>query len=217
MTTWVCFGLGSLVLLTRRSWPLMPRWTTRLSPLSRVRTRYLPIRPTALIDRPSSSDRNCLALGWRRTDRPLATATVLIRRPTTSLARSWRSVSTSGSSGITELLPGVAGGVLLGVLLRRALAGAADDAADKDLGDVVAVVVGPGADDDVPRDADALADGLLLQAALVVEVVRLGGRVDEASADEPQHERPGGLPAGVEVDRADHGFEGVGQDRRFRA
>ena len=55
-------------------------------------------RPTLMV-RPSRRARKCLALGWRRTERPLATETALILRPTTSLARSWRRVSTSGSSG----------------------------------------------------------------------------------------------------------------------
>src|SRR6185437_6464778 len=215
MTTWVCFGLGSLALLTRRSCPLMPRWTTRESPLSRVRTRYLPTRPTALTDRPSRRVRKCLALACRRTDRPLATATALIFLPVTSLARSWRRVSTSGSSGIDDPLPGGAGGVLLGVLLRRPLPRPLEDPADEDLGDVVAVVVGPGPGDDVPGDARTLADGQLLEAALVVEVVGLGGGPGQAVADQPEDQRAGGVPAGVEVDGADDGFEGVGQDGRL--
>src|SRR5215213_9004348 len=42
----------------------------------------------------------CFLLGWRRIDRIPVTSTVLIRFPTTSLSRSRRMVSTSGSSGI---------------------------------------------------------------------------------------------------------------------
>ena len=86
-------------------------------------SRYLPSRPTDLMVWPSSRARKCLAEGCRRTERPLATDTALILRPTTSRARSWRRVSTSGSSGTGQLLPGRPGGLLLGVLLGAPLAG----------------------------------------------------------------------------------------------
>src|SRR5471030_338338 len=109
----------------------MPRWMTSVSPLSRVRSRYLPSRPTDLMVRPSSVVRKCLAEAWRRTERPLATDTDLIFLPGTSRDRSWRSVSTSGNSGILQTLPGVASRFLFGVLLGpprpRAEAGAADE------------------------------------------------------------------------------------------
>ena len=124
MTTWVCLGLGSLADFTRSSCPLIPRCTTSVSPLSSVSSRYLPSRPTDLMVRPSSRARKCLAEGWRRTERPLATDTALIFLPTTSRARSWRSVSTSGNSGIRSR-PSQAARVrrlLLGVLLRAPLA-----------------------------------------------------------------------------------------------
>src|ERR1700722_15731238 len=134
MTTWVCLGLGSLADLTRSSCPLMPRWTTRVSPLSSVRSRYLPSRPTDLIVCPSSRARKCLADGWRRTERPLATATDLILRPITSRARSWRRVSTSGSSGTGQLLPGRSRGLLLGVLLGAPHARAAEGPPQEHLG-----------------------------------------------------------------------------------
>src|SRR6516165_3855090 len=127
MTTWVCLGLGSVTDFTRRSCPLMPRWTTRVSPLSRVNSKYLPRRPTDLMVRPSSKARKCLAEGCRRTERPLATETALILRPTTSRARSWRSVSTSGSSGTGQLLPRGAGRLLLGVLPARIEVDRAED------------------------------------------------------------------------------------------
>ena len=129
----------------------MPRCTTRVSPLSSVRSRYLPSRPTDLMVRPSSRARKCLADGCRRTERPLATETVLILRPTTSRDRSWRSVSTSGSSGTGELLPGGPGRLLLGVLLGAPLARTPHGPAQVDLGHVGPVVVRARALDDVAR------------------------------------------------------------------
>src|SRR6516165_597122 len=217
MTTCVCLGFGSLADFTRRSWPLMPRWTTRVSPLSSVSSRYLPRRPTDLMVRPSSSARKCLAEGCRRTERPLATETALILRPTTSRARSWRSVSTSGSSGTGQLLPRGAGRLLLGVLLRTSFAGAPTGPAEVDLSDVGPIVVGSGPDDDVTRRALPVAHCLLLQPALVVEVVGFLARPGDVLAELAQDERLGGIPARIEVDRAEDGLEGVGQDGRLGA
>src|SRR5580658_11054836 len=174
ITTWVCLGLGSLIDLTRSSWPLMPRWTTRVSPLSSVSSRYLPNRPTDLIVRPSSRTRKCLADACRRTERPLATATALIFFPDTSRARSWRSVSTSGSSGIDQSLPGVASRFLFGVLLGASLADATQGPAHEDLGHIGPVVVRTRAHHDVARRPRAVVDGPFLQAALVIEIVGLG-------------------------------------------
>src|ERR1039458_561722 len=147
MTTWVCWGLGSFELRTRSSWPLIPRWTTRVDPLSRLTSRYLPRRPTPLMERPSSRARKCLALGWRRTERPLATETSFPFRPTTSLARSWRRVSTSGSSGIAQPPPRVGRRGLLGILLGGPLARAALVPGHEHLSPVAAAVVGPRAPD----------------------------------------------------------------------
>src|SRR5580658_4615789 len=149
MMTRVCLGLGSLADFTRSSCPLMPRCTTSVSPLSSVRSRYFPSRPTDLMVWPSRRARKCLAEACRRTERPLATATVLILRPTTSRDRSWRSVSTSGSSGTGQFLPRVASRLLLRVLLRPPLARPHAGAVEVDLGHVGPVVVGTRAHDDV--------------------------------------------------------------------
>src|ERR1022692_4843614 len=199
MTTWVCLGLGSFELRTRSSCPLIPRWTTRVAPLSRLTSRYLPSRPTPLMERPSSSARKCLALGWRRTERPLATETSFTFRPTTSLARSWRSVSTSGSSGIAQPPPRVGRRGLLGILLGGPLARAALVPGHEHLGPVAPAVVGPRALDLVLGDPFAAAHGGLLESALVVEVVGLGGGPLDALPEQRQHERPGGRPPGVDV------------------
>src|SRR5580704_9538235 len=149
MTTWVCLGLGSLTDLTRSSWPLMPRWTTRVSPLSSVRSRYLPRRPTDLMVRPSSGVRKCLAEACRRTERPLATATVLIFLPGTSRARSWRNVSTSGNSGIVLTLPGVASRFLFGIFLGSPRPDPEQCAGDEHLGLVGPLVIRARADNHV--------------------------------------------------------------------
>src|SRR3954470_14646302 len=109
MTTWVCLPTGSLADLGRSSWPLMPRCTTSPSAASPPRappaassrrTRYFPLRSTATTLRPSSRETKPCASRWRRIDRFPSTSTDLIRLPVTSLSRSLRIVSTSGSSGI---------------------------------------------------------------------------------------------------------------------
>src|SRR5580698_9233642 len=216
MTTWVCFGLGSLTDFTRRSCPLMPRWTTRVSPSSSVMSRYLPSRPTDLIVRPSSRPRNCLAEGWRRTERPLATATALIFLPTTSRDRSWRRVSTSGSSGTGgQLLPGAAGRLLFRILLGAALAPAHRLPRKEDLGHVGAVVIRPRSLDHVAGGSLAVAHRPLLEPALVVEVVRFQAGPLNGLSQLTKDKALRSVPAGVEVDRAQNGLEGVGQDGRL--
>src|SRR3984957_7880299 len=173
MTTWVCLGLGSLTDLTRSSCPLIPRCTTSVSPLSSVRSRYLPRRPTDLMVRPSRGVRKCLAEGWRRTERPLATDTDLIFLPGTSRDRSWRNVSTSGNSGILQTLPGVASRFLFGIFLVSPRTDPEQGAGDEHLGLVGPLVIRARADDHVARRPFPISDGPLLQPALVVEVVRL--------------------------------------------
>src|ERR1700691_4804949 len=143
MTTWVCLGLGSLGDLTRSSCPLMPRCTTSVSPLSSVSSRYFPSRPTDLMEWPSRRARKCLAEACRRTERPLDTATALIFRPTTSRERSWRSVSTSGSSGTGNACPGPSRVLLFGVPHVPPLADTASGAPQEDFRHVAPVVVGP--------------------------------------------------------------------------
>src|SRR3984957_13378403 len=212
MMTWVCLGLGSFGDLTRSNCPLMPRCTTSVSPLSNVRSRYFPSRPTDLMEWPSRRARKCLAEACRRTERPLDTPTALIFRPTTSRDRSWRSVSTSGSSGTGKAFPGRSCGLLFGVLLGASLAGTPPGPADEDLGYVDPVVVGPRPHHRVTGRPRAVAHGFLLQPALVVKVVGFLAGPLNCLAELAQDELPRGLPAGVEIDRSEDGLEGVGQD-----
>src|SRR5580698_9026160 len=212
MMTWVCLGLGSLGDLTRSNCPLMPRCTTSVSPLSSVNNRYFPRRPTDLMEWPSRRARKCLAEACRRTERPLDTATALIFRPTTSRDRSWRSVSTSGSSGTGKAFPGRSCGLLFGILLGASLAGTPSGPAHEDLGHVDPVVIGSRPHHHVAGCPLAVAHGLLLQPALVVEVVGLLAGPLYGLTELTQDELPRGLPAGVEIDRSENGLEGVGQD-----
>src|ERR1035438_1649510 len=195
----------------------MPRWTTSVEPLSRVMSRYLPSRPTDLMERPSSSARKCLALGWRRTERPLPTETAFTLRPTTSLARSWRSVSTSGSSGIGEPPARVGRRGLLGVLLGGPDPGAAQLAGHEHLGVVAAPVVGPRRLHHVGGHTLTPVHGDLLEPALVIEVVGLGRSPLDALAEQRQHEGTGRRPPGVEVDGADQRLGGVREQRGLGA
>src|ERR1019366_7729187 len=216
ITTWVCLGLGSLTDFTLRSWPLIPRCTTSVSPLSRVMSRYLPSRPTDLMVRPSSGVRKCLAEGCRRTERPLATDTVLIFFPGTSRARSWRNVSTSGNSGILQTLPGIASRFLFGVFFGSPHADAEPGASDEHIGLVGPFVVRARTDHDVAGRAPSVVDGLLLQAALVVEVAGLLAGAGDGVAQLTQDEQFGGVPPRIEVDRTQDRLEGVRQDRGLR-
>src|SRR5665213_3478075 len=115
--------------------------------------------------RPSSWARKALALGWRRTVRPLRTSTALIFRLTTSPWRSLRMVSISGSSGISPASLGFhrfAGH--LGVDLLR-----------------------PEPLDSVAWPAPAEVHGHLLEAALVVPPPRLAHRHVDPVREERDH------------------------------
>src|SRR5579883_1045495 len=185
MTTWVCLGLGSRALLARRSWPLMPRWTTSTAPSLRWTSRYLPFLATERMVRPSRAARNRGAVRCRRMEREPLTSTDLLLRPTTSRSSSRRMVSTSGSSGIARRLrrpvgqgrPGHPGRRLLRLLLGPALpladqAGAQVEAGPKRLGVVGALVLQL-----VAQRAVGAAGHQLLEPGLVVPAPRAGRRL----------------------------------------
>src|SRR5207237_6924608 len=225
-------GFSLAVPLVRRSWPLIPRWTTRMSPPSSLTSRYLPRRSMPVILRPSSLAAKCFLLGWRRIDRMPLTSTCLMRRPTTSFSRSRRTVSTSGSSGIGAHLrvlrlsrravarrgqrsPGFLGRSLLGLLLGPTLARTALLVADVDGGVEALGVVGALFADVIARHGVEALGGELLEAGLVVLAARPGCRFGDALAEQREDELVGRIPAPVEVDGADHGLHGVGEDRRL--
>src|ERR1019366_94930 len=185
MTAWVWGALGSLGLLTRCSCPLIPRCTTRVCPSSILSSRYLPARSTDLMVCPSSWARNCLALGWRRTVRPLRTSTDLIFLPTTSPWRSRRMVSTSGSSGIPsaslnlQRSAGRLGGHLLGVFLGSPLPCAEALASNVQRGQVPPGMIGAETLHLVAGNPLAESYRLLMQATLVVGLAGLAHRGGE--------------------------------------
>src|SRR2546423_7000919 len=111
-----------------------------------------------------------------------------------------------------ELRQGFARGHLFGGPLCPSLSFAPNVIPKGDLGGVLTAVAGTrGADDLILRRRQKALLGDLLQAAFVV-VVGPGLHIDQASAEEPV----GGPVALVEEDRADDGFEGVGEDRLQR-
>ena len=138
--------------------------------------------------RPSSRARKCLAEACRRTERPLATATDLILRPTTSRDRSWRSVSTSGSSGTGQTPPRPPGRPPARRPSSSAPRRCRARPANEHLGHVAPVVVGPEPHHHVAGRPLAVADGLLLQPALVVEVVGLLAGPLDGLAQLAEHE-----------------------------
>src|SRR5665213_1695478 len=119
--------------------------------------------------RPSNWARKALALGCRRTVRPLRTSTALIFRLTTSPWRSLRIVSTSGSSGISpaslgfQRFAGHLGGDLLGVLLGSPLPRTEALASNVHRGQVPSSMIGPEPLDVVAGHSPAHAHGLAVR------------------------------------------------------
>src|SRR5690349_3395182 len=239
MTTWVCLAIGSLF-GTRSSWPLMPRWITRRSSVSSLTMRYLPRRWTWVILVPSRRVANCLRVPWRRIDRLLVTSTVLIRLPTISRSSSRRMVSTSGNSGIGPFFPlvltlagtaaraaratrpaelagqrrpGRLGGSLLGQLLGSALAPALHDVVDGDGGEEALLVVRPLVVHVVHRQLVERARRQLLELRLEVVVPRPRRRLADVGVEQPEDDRARRLDPAVQVDGAEDGLHGVGEDR----
>src|SRR5581483_1701517 len=125
-------------------------------------------------------------------DRRPLTSTPLMRLPTTSLSRSRRMVSTSGSSGMTsrlhflrpllgrrqcrvQLLPRHAGGSLFGLLLRSALARPLALPRHQHAGVEALGMVGAVVDHLVAGQLVEPARRQFLQARLVVLAARTGG------------------------------------------
>src|SRR5580704_10721481 len=218
MTTWVWGALATLTFLARCSCPLMPRWTTSVCPSSSPSSRYFPARSMDLRVWPSNRARKCLALWWRRTVRPFLTSTVLIFRPTTSLWRSRRMVSTSGSSGIPpasldlQRSTGRLGGGLLGVLLGPPLPRSEALASNVHRGQVPPSMIGPETLDLVAGNSLAATDGVLLEPALVIGLAGLAHGAGNTVLEQGEHQPFGLGQAAIEVDGADDRFGGIGKD-----
>src|SRR5674476_176273 len=188
----------------------MPRWITRCVALSKPMIRFLPRRCTDLMVWPSTSARKSLAVLWRRTTRPLVTAADLIFLPMRSRASDARTVSTSGSSGISSL-PRRAGGLRLGTLLRSTRALHAKCRPDLHGRVERRLVRGALRGDLVDRRAETRRLGPLAQSGLGVDVVGALRRGVDVVTQHVVHERLGGFVAALEVERRHDGFEGVGE------
>src|SRR5581483_9377851 len=144
--------------------------------------RYLPRRRAPDTGRPArTSEKSVGPARWRRTARGCSTETLSMVRPTTCRCRPWRTVSTSGSSGIPGLAagvlvvgggadrhPGRLGGLLLGGLLGPSLAGPEDLPAHLDLGAERLLVVRAALGDRVLGHPEQLGRGQLLEGGLPV-------------------------------------------------
>src|SRR5487761_1103125 len=86
---------------TRRSWPLIPRWTTRTMSSRRPMRMYFPRRPTKVIRIPTIESTNTSGSGWRTMVGKRSSQRRNVR-PTRCGRRSAAMVSTSGSSGTDD-------------------------------------------------------------------------------------------------------------------
>src|SRR5439155_25104140 len=231
-TTWVCWG-SVCRLVPRRNCPDIPKWTTRTSPSSRYSSRYFPLRSTLAIFFPASRSENSLRRACRRMTRIAfrwgRTSTSLIRLPTTSFSRSRRITSTSGSSTVPS------GSVAVSVLLRqlrvlgqpverlsgrpllRFLLRSPDPPAELSPGQEdrrreLLLVVRPPLDHAVLREPPHVLGGQLLEDGLVIPLALSPDVGGDPRPEQPLDQRGGLLEAQVDVDRAQHRLQGVGQD-----
>src|SRR3954452_17613768 len=207
------------------SWPLMPRWATSARSLgvpsgSAIGShRYLPRRCAAVNVRSvSACTKESMPSRCRRTARGWCTSTDAPVRPATHWSSPRRTTSTSGSSGTRSVLRGQGpprglGGLRLGRLLGAAGALAVDLAGEQDDGGERLGVVGARFLDLVDRRPEAAGGGELLQAGLPVQSRTAGGGLDQQRVEQPVHDRAGRVQPAAEVERADQGLEGVGEDR----
>src|SRR6478735_11184853 len=218
-------------------WPLMPRWPSRASPLSRESQRYLPRRWAPTKVRPvNRAAKSSGPPACRRTGRGCSTSTEVIGRSSTWFSRPRRTTSTSGSSGIVgrgggsrrgrhgglrelraQRAVGRLGRLLLGLLLRPADAVAVHPALHPDAGGERLHVVGSLVLDEVLRDTEAVQRAELLQARLPVQPRAHGGGRLHHRVEEQVHGAGGVLEAAGEVDRPDQRLDRVGEDRGLLA
>lgn len=106
-------------------------------------------------------------------------------------------------------------GLLLRLLLAAAGAGAVRDASDAGGSSEGLLVVRAGLRDQVLGDAEPFGRGEFLEAGLPVQAgTEVGGLLDQR-VEQAVHQFGGRVEALVEIDRADHRFEGVGEDGRL--
>src|SRR5215218_4559853 len=110
-------------------------------------------------------------------------------------------------------LEGLAGRVLLGLLLGAALAAAVGRAGHRHGGREPLGVVGPLLLDGVGGHPAQAGGGQLLERGLVVESRPPPGGLHHPVLEQPAHQRGRPRQALVQVDGPEHGLEGVGQDR----
>src|SRR5581483_12161408 len=225
-TTCVCGG-SDCRLVPRRNCPLIPKWTTSTSPLSRWSSTYLPRRSALVILRPSSREVNSLRLPWRRITRIAfrvgRTSAAWTFRPTTSFSRSRRITSTSGSSTdpSPSALRGALGpqlqvalvrGLLLGLLLGVADPPSVRPAREEDRRGELLLVIRPALADPVLGERVQILRRELLKERLVVASHALLDVGDHEGAEQALDQPPGHVETEIEVDRAEHRLEGVSQD-----
>ena len=221
-------------------WPLMPRWPRRASPLSRESQRYFPRRWAAVKVRPvRRAAKSAGPAGGgvrgagagrrrRRSGGPGRGPRGRCGRPRPREAQA--SPAGDARRGPAEAPRRVAGGqlgaqgpvgglgrLLLGLLLRPADAAPVQPLGDADPGGEGLHVVGALVLDDVLGHAEVVQGAELLEAGLPVES-RAHGRGGLQHRVEEQVDDAGGLvEAGAEVDGADQGLDGVGEDRGLLA
>src|SRR4051812_27666641 len=158
------------------------------------------------------------------------TSVPLIFLPTTSRSRSRLTTSTSGSSGIlsphhlqlavrvrAQPEPRSASRGLLGLLLGSTFAEPSGLATDQHRREEALGMVGSLVPDLIPRQLLEALRGELLEAGLVVVPARTAGRIDDSLAEQSEYDVAGGVGTAVEVDRGDHRFHRVGEDRSLGA
>src|SRR5690606_11758297 len=205
--------------------------------------RYLPRRRAAVRQRPTSRVAKSSAPGTcRRTARGCSTSTSATVRPATCSATPRRTTSTSGSSGtdnphqdtpnrsagrlgprgsspglhlVGELPPSGLGGLLLGFLLGPPGAAAERLTAHRHVGAELLAVIGALLLHPVLGHAQAGSSGQLLQAGLPVQPGAAQRSLHQQRLEQPVDHLARGLDPVLQVDRAEHGLQPVGEDARL--
>src|SRR6476619_3958364 len=203
-------------------WPLMPRWPSRASPVSKGSHRYLPRRRASVNVRPvSRATKSSGPARCRRTGRGCSTSTAATGRWSTCASRPRRTTSTSGSSGTPTVDRGgrdggVAvlvgeravrrlGGLLLRLLLRPADPVAVHPVADAHPRGEGLLVIGALVLDQVLGDTELVDRGQLLEAGLPVQAGAESSRGLQQRVEEQMDHVCRIVEAAAEVDRTDHG------------